>query len=202
MQNSTEQTHITEQHFLQSYAENGPSFVRCAQRYVGVHDAEDVVQTALLQTFDKLPIETKDPDPVRHVTRYIYRCIVNCGIDIVRQETRRRTAPHNALESSVTQQASREDTAEAVASRLDSQAYAAAVRAILSPIFAEAIIAVDMDDTPRKEYAEQSDTREATLRTRLHRGRAKLRQATTDRSEPESLIRYAKQLGAEVKTPQ
>jgi len=152
---------------------------RVAFRLTGNHDdAEDLAQEAVVEAFRAFDRY----QPGTHFDRWVYRIMTRTQIDIVR---RRRRRPEVSLDAPVRSTGDpllaflgdiRDDPQyQTDVADLDGEIQAALGR--LPEEFRQAIVRADIEGLPYDEVAAAVGCPVGTVRSRLHRARAQLRQA-------------------------
>lgn len=142
-----------------------------AYRLSGSHtDAEDLTQEALIRAYESRHRYQRDLPFIN----WLYRIMVNLHIDEVR---RRKRAPTESLDAlpALAEIADRDsDPAEQVLSREIDGRIQEALQS-LSDEFRVAVTLCDVEDFSYEEIAEIMNCSIGTVRSRVHRGREKLR---------------------------
>lgn len=141
-----------------------------------LHAAEDLTQDVLLRAFGALDTYV----PGGHFLGWLSRITTNLFID---QQRRRKRIRFDALSESLERQlrSAEPDPADVVTAAVVEPALQAALNA-LPPHFREAVILCDVRGLSYKHVAAELGLKETTLRTRVHRGRARLRASLTVRA--------------------
>jgi RNA polymerase sigma-70 factor (ECF subfamily) len=119
------------------------------------HDAEDLVQETLLHVL-KRPRVLRDDNELGYLLRALRNTFSTRYRVLAKRPTEHRLTDYDALPVSDQEHSARE-IIEAIASA--------------PPLYREAVIAVDLLGLSYREAARSLRTREATITTRLHRGR-------------------------------
>ena len=128
------------------------------------HDAEDLVQETFAQVLKRPRFVTRDRE-----LGYLLRALRNTHY------SRHRTASRRPVTVMLAEEIARPVAAPAFDAREIMQAVASA-----PAVYRDAVIAVDIVGMSYKEAARALRTREATLTTRLHRGRQHIARVLTD----------------------
>lgn len=145
--------------------ENHRAFLRYLERRVGDRAlAEDLLQDAFVRSVDRL-----SSLPQEGLVPWFYRVLRNAAIDL----HRRRAAEARALEAFAREVADAEAAPEDL--RHEICACVGRLAATLKPEYAEALRAVDLEDTPVKAFAEASGLTTSNAGVRVHRARQALR---------------------------
>lgn len=142
-------------------------------------EAEDLVQETFARVLRKPRILRSDDD-----LGYLLRVLRNTFISTRRAAARRpqASAPPEALDFVEDPGATRPE------SRLELAELYEAIAA-LPPAFRDAVVAVDIVGLSYREAARALRVREATITTRLHRGRQRIARSLADEPAPESAQR-------------
>lgn len=157
---------------------------RLAYRLTGnQHDAEDLTQDVFVKVFRS--IHTFQPGTIEG---WLHRITTNLFLDQARRKQRIKmdalsAAPESVWGSSTGPEELHDDL------ELDADV-AAALRA-LSPEQRVAVVLCDIEGLSYEEIAEVLDVKLGTVRSRIARGRAALREALAHRAPSEGRIRYA-----------
>lgn len=145
--------------------ENHRAFLRFLERRVGDRAlAEDLLQDAFVRSMDRL---SEVPD--EGLVPWFYRVLRNAAIDL----HRRRGAEARALEAFAREVS--DATAPPEDLRQEICACVGRLAGTLKPEYAEALRAVDLEDTPVKAFAEASGLTASNAGVRVHRARQALR---------------------------
>ena len=128
------------------------------------HDAEDLVQETFARVLSRPRFVRRD-----HELGYLLRALRNTYYSRHRTSTRRPATvslPEDQLGSAHDPAFSANEIMQAIASA--------------PPVFRDAVVAVDVVGLTYKEAAKALRTREATITSRLHRGRQHVAQALTE----------------------
>ena len=149
---------------------------RAARSLTGSREeAEDLVQETFARVLQKPRILRSDDD-----LGYLLRVLRNTFISTRRAAARRpqATAPPEALDLIEDPAATKPET------RLEVAELYEAISA-LPPDFRDAVMAIDVVGLSYREAARALRVREATITTRLHRGRQRIARAMSDEPAPE-----------------
>ena len=155
--------------------EHSARVYRLAYRLTGnTHDAEDLTQEVFVRVFRSL--DTYTPGTFEG---WLHRITTNLFLDMARR--RQRIRFEGLAEETESRLGGREPTpAEAFDDRhLDGDIHAA-LKA-LAPEYRAAVILCDIEGLSYEEIAETLGVKLGTVRSRIHRGRAQLRQALEHR---------------------
>ena len=166
-------------------AEHSARVYRLAYRLTGNrHDAEDLTQEVFVRVFRSLHTYTPGT-----MAGWLHRITTNLFLDGARRKQRIR---FDALS---------DDAASRLPSALplpdDSQldrvfdADVESALASLAPDFRAAVVLCDVEGLSYDEIADVLDLKLGTVRSRIHRGRAQLREALAHRAPREGRTRYA-----------
>jgi RNA polymerase sigma-70 factor (ECF subfamily) len=145
--------------------ENHRAFLRFLERRVGDRAlAEDLLQDAFVRSMDRL-----SSLPEEGLVPWFYRVLRNAAIDL----HRRRAAEARALEAFAREVADAESPPEDL--RQEICACVARLAATLKPEYADALRAVDLQDTPVKSFAQASGLSASNAGVRVFRAREALR---------------------------
>lgn len=159
--------------------EYSPQVYRLAYRLTGQEaDAQDLTQEVFIRVFRSL-------DSYRPGTfsGWLHRITTNLFLDQVRRTKRQRTWALGQYESDTPRAAHRDEPErgfEMANLDLDIQAALAA----LPPEYRVAVVLRDIEDLSYEEIADVLGISLGTVRSRIHRGRARLREALPHRSPP------------------
>jgi RNA polymerase sigma factor (sigma-70 family) len=146
-------------------------------------DAEDLTQDVFVRVFRSL--ETYVPGTFEG---WLHRITINLFLDQVRRRARMRTDPAgDALEASVVSSPAAHDLA--FDGLFDADVEEALAH--LSPEFRAAVLLADVDGLSYEEVAETLGLKLGTVRSRIHRGRSRLRRALAHRAPTGARHRYA-----------
>ena len=145
--------------------ENHRAFLRFLERRIGDRAlAEDLLQDAFVRSMDRL-----SSLPEEGLVPWFYRVLRNAAIDL----HRRRSTEARALEAFAREVADAESPPEDL--RREICACVTRLAGTLKPEYAEALRAVDLEDTPVKAFAEASGLTTSNAGVRIHRARQALR---------------------------
>lgn len=158
---------------------------RLAYRLTGNrHDAEDLTQEVFVRVFRKL--DTYSPGTFEG---WLHRVTTNLFLDQARRRQRirfdalsderaaRLTSSSPSPEAALTEQTFDDDVERALAT--------------LPPDFRAAVVLCDVEGLSYEEIAEIMDAKLGTVRSRIHRGRAMLRETLAHRAPVEGRERYS-----------
>jgi RNA polymerase sigma-70 factor (ECF subfamily) len=181
------QTTLTEDDvdlFARLLATHQDKLYRVAYRMAGHHeDAQDLLQDALLEAYRSF----KRFQRGTYFDKWLYRIMTNTFID--RQRHRKRVGPVESLDAPFSSSeegggAGREipDWTDEPSERVLSETFEEPIQAALDalpPEFRMVLILSDVEEFSYEEIAEMMDTPLGTVRSRLHRARAMMRQKLT-----------------------
>jgi RNA polymerase sigma factor (sigma-70 family) len=151
-------------------------------------DAEDLTQDVFLRVFRSL-----DSYVPGTFDGWLHRITTNLFLDQVRRKARIRLDPAgDGIDSSVVSAPAAHDLA---LDRLFDPDVEAAL-ADLAPEFRAAVLLADVDGLSYEEVADRLGLKLGTVRSRIHRGRSKLRRALAHRAPGVGRQRYAGPLDA------
>lgn len=161
---------------------------RLAYRLTGNrHDAEDLTQEVFVRVFRS--IDTFTDNGVGSFEAWVHRITTNLFLDQARRRQRLRFDPLST------------ERAEAMPTTVPGPATAVGDRtfdddvehalAQLAPEFRVAVVLCDIEGMTYDEIASILDVKIGTVRSRIHRGRAQLRQALAHRAPVQGRTRYA-----------
>ncbi|PFG19110.1 RNA polymerase sigma factor SigE [Serinibacter salmoneus] len=153
-----------------------PQVYRLAYRLTGQQaDAEDLTQEVFLRVFRSL-----DRYQPGTFDGWLHRITTNLFLDQVRRKSRNRTQALGEYEADVPR-AARADEPERgfEIGNLDVDVQAALAQ--LAPEYRAAVVLRDIEDLPYEEIADVLGISMGTVRSRIHRGRAKLREMLAHR---------------------
>ncbi len=160
--------------------EHSPRVYRLAFRLTGnPHDAEDLTQDVFVRVFRSLSSYTPGT-----FEGWLHRITTNLFLDTVRRKKRIR---FDALADDAAERLSgREPTPEHALS--DRMLDADIQRALdsLAPDFRAAVVLCDIEGLSYEEIADTLGVKLGTVRSRIHRGRAQLREALDHRAPDDS----------------
>jgi RNA polymerase sigma-70 factor (ECF subfamily) len=170
-------------------AQHSPRVYRLAYRLTGnPHDAEDLTHDVFIRVFRSLHSYTPGT-----FEGWLHRITTNVFLDKMRRKQRIR---FDALpEDAATRMASREPGPEQVFA--DGQFDDDVQRALdaLTPEFRAAVVLCDIEGLSYEEIAATLGIKLGTVRSRIHRGRAQLREALAHRA-PQPAVPAGTQAGA------
>jgi RNA polymerase sigma factor (sigma-70 family) len=151
---------------------------RLAYRLTGnQHDAEDLTQEVFVRVFRSL--NTYTPGTFEG---WLHRITTNLFLDMVRRRARIRF--EGIAEDAHDRLAGREPSPQQV---LDDRSFDGDIQTALDdlpPDFRAAVVLCDIEGLSYEEIAATLDIKLGTVRSRIHRGRAQLREALDHRSVP------------------
>lgn len=152
-------------HYLDELAPLRPElFAHCLRLCGNIWDAEDLVQDALLRVFSLLGKTDADLEKPK---AYLYQTATNLWIDI----TRRRAREYAILERGDSREA---DETDVSAQALDAEVAASQLIQKLHPQERAAVVLKDVLDYSLQETAEVLNTTVGTIKSALHRDRARV----------------------------
>lgn len=158
---------------------------RLAYRLTGNrHDAEDLTQEVFVRVFRSL--DTYTPGTFEG---WLHRITTNLFLDQARRKQRIRFDALSDERASRLRSAAPSPEAAASDRRFDDDVESAL--ATLPPDFRAAVVLCDVEGLSYEEVAEIMDAKLGTVRSRIHRGRAMLRQALAHRAPAAGRERYA-----------
>jgi RNA polymerase sigma factor (sigma-70 family) len=174
--------------------EHGNRVYRLAYRLTGnAHDAEDLTQDVFVRVFRSLADFTPGT-----FEGWLHRITTNLFLDRMRRQQKIR---FDALPEDPERLAGREPSPEAVYAEARFDADIEAALAALPPDFRAAVVLCDIEQLSYEEIAQTLGVKLGTVRSRISRGRAMLRQALADRApraDPETDRDPAAAFGAAV----
>jgi RNA polymerase sigma-70 factor, ECF subfamily len=155
--------------------EHGNRVYRLAYRLTGnAHDAEDLTQDVFVRVFRSLADFTPGT-----FEGWLHRITTNLFLDRMRRQQKIR---FDALPDDTERLAGREPSPEAVYAETRFDADVEAALAALPPDFRAAVVLCDIEQLSYEEIAQTLGVKLGTVRSRISRGRAMLRQALADRA--------------------
>jgi RNA polymerase sigma factor (sigma-70 family) len=155
--------------------EHGNRVYRLAYRLTGnAHDAEDLTQDVFVRVFRSLADYTPGT-----FEGWLHRITTNLFLDRMRRQQKIR---FDALPDDTERLAGREASPEVVYADSHLDADIEAALAALPPDFRAAVVLCDIEQLSYEEIAQTLGVKLGTVRSRISRGRAMLRQALTDRA--------------------
>ena len=145
-------------------------------------DAEDLTQDVFVRVFRSL-----DSYVDGSFEGWLHRITTNLFLDHVRRKARLRFDPIG----DATDHLGSADSAHDVALRAGFDPDVEEALASLSPEFRAAVLLADVDGLSYEEVAEVLGLRLGTVRSRIHRGRSRLRRALAHRAPTGERLRYA-----------
>ena len=165
--------------------EHSDRVYRLAYRLTGDrHDAEDLTQEVFVRVFRSL--HTYTPGTFEG---WLHRITTNLFLDQARRKQRIRFDALSDERADRLTSASPAPEAAYAAQRFDDDVEAAL--ATLPPDFRAAVVLCDVEGLTYEEIATILDAKLGTVRSRIHRGRAMLRQALAHRAPGDGRERYA-----------
>lgn len=165
--------------FAQLLTAHQDKLYRVAYRMAGHHeDAQDLLQDALLEAYRSF----KKFQRGSYFDKWLYRIMTNTFID--RQRHKKRVGPIESLDAPLpgeTESAAREipDWADEPSRRILEDKFDEPIQKALDalpPEFRMVLILSDVEEFSYEEISEMMDTPIGTVRSRLHRARAIMRQ--------------------------
>lgn len=158
-----------------------PKVYRLAYRLTGqVADAEDLTQEVFIRVFRSL--DTYTPGTF---SGWIHRITTNLFLDQVRRKARNRTSALGEYDADAPR-AARADEPERGFELGNLDVDVQAALDALAPEYRAAVVLRDIEDLTYEEIADVLGISLGTVRSRIHRGRARLRAALAHRS-PEAI---------------
>lgn len=155
--------------------EHGSRVYRLAYRLTGsAHDAEDLTQDVFVRVFRSLADYTPGT-----FEGWLHRITTNLFLDRVRRQAKIR---FDALPDDTERLAGREASPEVVYADAHLDADIETALAALPPDFRAAVVLCDVEQLSYEEIARTLGVKLGTVRSRISRGRAMLRQALADRA--------------------
>jgi RNA polymerase sigma-70 factor (ECF subfamily) len=155
--------------------EHGNRVYRLAYRLTGnAHDAEDLTQDVFVRVFRSLADFTPGT-----FEGWLHRITTNLFLDRMRRQQKIR---FDALPDDTERLAGREPSPEAVYAEARLDADIESALAALPPDFRAAVVLCDIEQLSYEEIAQTLGVKLGTVRSRISRGRAMLRQALADRA--------------------
>lgn len=155
--------------------EHGGRVYRLAYRLTGnAHDAEDLTQDVFVRVFRSLADYTPGT-----FEGWLHRITTNLFLDRVRRQAKIR---FDALPDDTERLAGREASPEVVFADAHLDADIEAALAALPPDFRAAVVLCDVEQLSYEEIARTLGVKLGTVRSRISRGRAMLRQTLADRA--------------------
>ncbi len=155
--------------------EHGNRVYRLAYRLTGnAHDAEDLTQDVFVRVFRSLADFTPGT-----FEGWLHRITTNLFLDRMRRQQKIR---FDALPDDTERLAGREPSPEAVYAEARLDADIERALAALPPDFRAAVVLCDIEQLSYEEIAQTLGVKLGTVRSRISRGRAMLRQALADRA--------------------
>ena len=155
-------------------------------------DADDLAQDVFLRVFRSL-----DTYAAGSFDGWLHRVTKNLFLDQVRRKARLRFDPMGDSLDDLASTPASSDLALHGAFDADVEA----ALATLSPEFREAVLLADVDGLTYEEVAQVLGLKLGTVRSRIHRGRARLRRALVHRAPTAGRRRYAGPLEAPALLP-
>nr|WP_254857669.1 RNA polymerase sigma factor SigE [Protofrankia sp. BMG5.30] len=163
--------------------DHGNRVYRLAYRLTGnAHDAEDLTQDVFVRVFRSLADYTPGT-----FEGWLHRITTNLFLDRMRRQQKIR---FDALPDDPERLAGREASPEAVYAESHFDADIEGALAALPPDFRAAVVLCDIEQLSYEEIAQTLGVKLGTVRSRISRGRAMLRQALADRA-PRSAVSSA-----------
>lgn len=157
--------------------EYSPQVYRLAYRLTGQRaDAEDLTQEVFIRVFRSL--DSYQPGTF---SGWLHRITTNLFLDQVRRKQRQRTSALGEYDSDAPR-AARGDEPERHFEMTNLDVDIQTALAELAPEYRAAVVLRDIEDLTYEEIAEVLGISLGTVRSRIHRGRAKLRTALAHRS--------------------
>ncbi|WP_250285984.1 MULTISPECIES: RNA polymerase sigma factor SigE [unclassified Frankia] len=155
--------------------DHGNRVYRLAYRLTGnAHDAEDLTQDVFVRVFRSLADYTPGT-----FEGWLHRITTNLFLDRMRRQQKIR---FDALPDDPERLAGREASPEAVYAESHFDADIEGALAALPPDFRAAVVLCDIEQLSYEEIAQTLGVKLGTVRSRISRGRAMLRQALADRA--------------------
>ncbi len=155
--------------------DHGNRVYRLAYRLTGnAHDAEDLTQDVFVRVFRSLADYTPGT-----FEGWLHRITTNLFLDRMRRQQKIR---FDALPDDTERLAGREASPEAVYAESHLDADIEGALAALPPDFRAAVVLCDIEQLSYEEIAQTLGVKLGTVRSRISRGRAMLRQALADRA--------------------
>ncbi|WP_239372414.1 RNA polymerase sigma factor SigE [Frankia sp. Cj5] len=155
--------------------DHGNRVYRLAYRLTGnAHDAEDLTQDVFVRVFRSLADYTPGT-----FEGWLHRITTNLFLDRMRRQQKIR---FDALPDDPERLAGREASPEAVYAESHLDADIEGALAALPPDFRAAVVLCDIEQLSYEEIAQTLGVKLGTVRSRISRGRAMLRQALADRA--------------------
>ncbi len=160
--------------------DHGNRVYRLAYRLTGnAHDAEDLTQDVFVRVFRSLADYTPGT-----FEGWLHRITTNLFLDRMRRQQKIR---FDALPDDPERLAGREASPEAVYTESHLDADIEGALAALPPDFRAAVVLCDIEQLSYEEIAQTLGVKLGTVRSRISRGRAMLRQALADRAPRSSV---------------
>jgi RNA polymerase sigma factor (sigma-70 family) len=171
-------------------AQHSPRVYRLAYRLTGnPHDAEDLTQEVFVRVFRSLSSYTPGT-----FEGWLHRITTNLFLDQARRKAKIRfDALAEDAEGRIPSKASAPDS-QYLDTQFDDDVEAALAQ--LPPDFRAAVVLCDIEGLTYDEIAEVLGLKLGTVRSRIHRGRAMLRQALAHRAPATGRVRYSGPLSA------
>ena len=159
---------------------------RHAMRLTGNRaDADDLTQEVFVRVFRSF--DSFEDQGSGSFEGWLHRITTNLFLDQVRRRARQRTAPLTEAAEELGSAPGASDAAMAAAFEADVEV----ALAELAPEFRAPVLLADVDGLSYEEVAEVLGLKLGTVRSRIHRGRARLRRALAHRAPSGGRRRYA-----------